>query len=137
LHTKSLSLVLDSSDNNLNDDLYNNLSRLPFLVFLELKHFSNKELSAQLLKLSSDFAFFCTYYLTFLTLTFILRRIRDKNILPYVYILFTFLSTTVLILYISALLCNIAPWLEIIAFLNMLLKSKIYKPLVRNDPFPN
>jgi len=119
LHAKPLSLDnLDNNlDNNSNDDLnddlddnlYDDLSYLLSLVFLELKHFSNKELSAQLLKLSSNFAFSHTYYLIFSTLAFILRRIRDKNILPYIHVLFTFLSTTILILYLNALLCDIAP----------------------------
>ena len=70
-------------------------------------------------------------------LALILRRIRDKNILPYIYILFAFLSTTVSIPYISVLLCDIAPWLEIVAFLNILSKSERYKPLIISDLFPN
>ncbi|XTI90773.1 hypothetical protein V2W45_1470695 [Cenococcum geophilum] len=111
-HTKRPSTPSD------NDYLDNNLSRLLFPVSLKLKHFSNKELSAWLLKLSSDPIFSYTYCLIFSTLALILRRIRDKNILPYVYILFAFLSTTILILY-----------LKIVAFLNALLKSKKYKPL--------
>ena len=118
---------------SLNDDL----SRLLSLVSLKLKHFSNKELSAQLLKLSSNFAFSRAYYLIFLTLAFILWRIRDKNILLYIYVLFTFLSTAVLILYVSVLLYNITPWPEIVAFLNILLKFKRHEPLIISDLFPN
>ena len=130
-------LLRSSYTKRLLTPLDNNLSRLLSPVSLELKHFSNKKLSAQLLKLSSNFAFSRAYYLTFSTLALILRRIRDKNILPYVYILFTFLSTAVLILYVSISLYNIIPQLEIVAFLNMLLKSKRHKPLIISDLFPN
>ena len=73
------------------------------------KHFFNEELLAQLLKLSSDFIFFHTHHLTFSTLALILRRTGDKNVLFYIYILLTFLSTTISILYVSVLLYNIAP----------------------------
>jgi len=104
LKNHSVALTL----NNINS-LDNDLSHLLSLVSLKPKHFSNKELLAWLLNLLSNFAFPRAYYLTFLTLAFILRRIRDKNVLPHVYVLFAFLSTAVSILYISTSLYNIAP----------------------------
>ena len=85
------------------------LSRSPSPVSPEPEHFSDEELSAQLLKLSSDFAFSRAYRLTFSTLALILRRIGDKNVLPHVHILFAFLSTAISILYISISLCDTAP----------------------------
>jgi hypothetical protein len=87
----------------------NDLSRSLSPVSLEPKHFSNKELSAQLLKLSSNFAFSRTYHLTFSTLALILRRIRDKNVLPHIHVLFAFLSTAISISYVSTSLYNITP----------------------------
>jgi hypothetical protein len=51
--------------------------------------------------------------------------------------LFAFLSTAVSILYVSTSLCDIAPWSEIVAFLNTLSKSERHEPLVTSDLFPN
>jgi hypothetical protein len=112
-------------------------SRSSSPVSPEPKHFSDEELSAQLLKLSSDFAFSRACHLTFSTLALILRRIGDKNILPHVHVLFAFLSTAVSISYVSASLCDIAPWSEIVAFLNTLSKSERHEPLITGDLFPN
>jgi hypothetical protein len=84
-------------------------SRSPSPVSPEPNHFSDEELSAQLLKLSSDFAFSCACRLAFSTLALILRRIGDKNVLRHVHVLFAFLSTTVSISYVSTSLCDIAP----------------------------
>ena len=81
--------------------------------------------------------FFRTYYLTFSTLAFIFRRIGDKNILLYIYVLFAFLFTAVLILYVRASLCDITPQLKIVAFFNMLLKFKRHEPLIISNLFLN
>ena len=103
----------------------------------EPKLLSDEELSAQLLKLPSDFAFSRAYRLAFSTLALILRRVGDKNVLPHVHVLFAFLSTAVSISYVSTSLCDIAPWSEIVAFLNTLSKSERHEPLITSDLFPN
>ncbi len=113
------------------------LSRSPSPVSPEPKDFSDEELSAQLLKLSSDFAFSRAYRLTFSTLALILRRIGDKNVLPHVHVLFAYLSTAVSISNVSTSLCDMAPWSEIVTFLNALSKSEKHEPLVTSDLFPN
>ena len=124
LHNKQLSIPSD-------DDLSRSLSPV------SPKQFSDKELLTQFLKLPSDFVFSCACCLTFSTLALILQHIGDENVLFYIHILFVFLSTAVSISYVSALLCDIALWPEIIAFFNALLRSERHEPLITSNLFPN
>jgi hypothetical protein len=61
--------------------------------------------------------------LTFDTFALALRRIRDKNVLPHVHIMLSFLSTLASNKYVSHLLAD-TPWAELIAFLNTLIKAE-------------
>ncbi|KAL5371330.1 hypothetical protein DPSP01_014338 [Paraphaeosphaeria sporulosa] len=57
------------------------------------------------------------------TLTLVLRRIGDQNVLPHVHVLLAFLSTFASIKYVAHF-NDRAPWTELVSFLNTLLKSE-------------
>lgn len=84
---------------------------------------SDSEISAQLEILSSDFTFSRAYLLTMSTLTLALKRTGDKNVLPHVHVLLSFLSTFASIKYVAHFIDH-APWSELVSFLNTLLKSE-------------
>ncbi|KAF2030790.1 hypothetical protein EK21DRAFT_100265 [Setomelanomma holmii] len=57
------------------------------------------------------------------TFALVLRRIGDKNVLPHVHIMLSFLTTFAASPYVSHLLSD-TPWAELIAFLNTLVKTE-------------
>ncbi|KAH8704679.1 hypothetical protein GQ44DRAFT_629914 [Phaeosphaeriaceae sp. PMI808] len=57
------------------------------------------------------------------TFALVLRRIGDKNVLPHVHIMLSFLTTFAANTYVSHLLAD-TPWAELAAFLNMLVKTE-------------
>jgi hypothetical protein len=84
---------------------------------------SDSEVPAQIESLSSDFTFSRAYLLTMTTLALVLRRIGDKNVLPHVHVLLSFLSTFASIRYVAQFNDH-APWDELVSFLNTLVKSE-------------
>ncbi|KAL5423574.1 hypothetical protein PMIN04_003839 [Paraphaeosphaeria minitans] len=84
---------------------------------------SDSEVPAQIKILLSDFTFSRAYLLTMTTLTLVLRRIGDKNVLPHVHVLLAFLSTFASIKYVAQFNDH-TPWIELVSFLNTLLKSE-------------
>ncbi|KAF2270250.1 hypothetical protein CC78DRAFT_196553 [Lojkania enalia] len=93
------------------------------------------EVPAKLEILSNDFTFSRAYHLTTSTLSLVLRRIGDKNVLPHVHVLLSFLSSFASIKYVAHLIDN-APWTEIVVFLNTLLKSEQPEQLMPGPIFP-
>jgi hypothetical protein len=61
--------------------------------------------------------------LTYGTFALVLRRIGDKNVLPHVHIMLSFLTTFAANTYVSHLLAD-TPWTELVAFLNTLVKTE-------------
>jgi hypothetical protein len=57
------------------------------------------------------------------TFALVLRRIGDKNVLPHVHIMLSFLTTFAANPYVSHLLSD-TPWAELVAFLNTLVKTE-------------
>ncbi len=57
------------------------------------------------------------------TFALVLRRIGDKNVLPHVHIMLSFLTTFAPNKYVSHLLAD-SPWAELVAFLNTLVKTE-------------
>ncbi|KAF2191506.1 hypothetical protein K469DRAFT_732855 [Zopfia rhizophila CBS 207.26] len=92
------------------------------------------DIPAKLEALSSDFTFSRAYLLTFSTLSLVLRRIGDKNVLPHVHVLLSFLSSFASIKYVAHLIDH-APWTEIVTFLNTLLKSERSQQLILGPVF--
>jgi hypothetical protein len=58
------------------------------------------------------------------TLSLVLRRIGDKNVLPHVHVMLSFFSTLASIEYVSDLIDQ-APWADAVPFLNTLVKTEI------------
>lgn len=81
------------------------------------------QIQPQLDGLSNDPAFFQARRLTYDTLALALRRVGDKNVLPHVHVMLSFLSTLASIPYVSHLV-NQIPWAELVAFLNALIKTE-------------
>lgn len=97
---------------------------------------SDSDVPAQIEILSSDFTFSHAYLLTMTTLTLVLRRGGDKNVLPHVHVLLAFLSTLASIKYVAHFNDH-APWTELVSFLNTLLKSEQRPEKLIFDPvFP-
>lgn len=61
--------------------------------------------------------------LTYDTFALVLRRIGDKNVLPHVHIMLSFLTTFASNPYVSHLIVD-TPWNELVAFLNTLVKTE-------------
>jgi hypothetical protein len=57
------------------------------------------------------------------TFALVLRRIGDKNVLPHVHVMLAFLSSFASGKYVSDLITD-APWAELVAFLNTLVKTE-------------
>lgn len=76
--------------------------------------------------LSSDSAFVKGQSLTNDTFALALRRIGDKNVLPHVHVMLSFISTLSSIPYVSHLV-NSTPWAELVSFLNTLIKTENQK----------
>ncbi|CAI6334507.1 unnamed protein product [Periconia digitata] len=96
---------------------------------------SESEISAKLTTLSSDFTFSRAYLLTMTTLSLVLRRIGDKNVLPHVHILLAFFSSFASIGYVAHFLDH-GPWTELAAFLNALLSSERPEKFMSGAVFP-
>jgi hypothetical protein len=58
------------------------------------------------------------------TFSLVLRRIGDKNVLPHVHVMLSFLSTFASVEYVAQFVYN-SPWTDIAAFLNTLIKTEI------------
>jgi hypothetical protein len=81
------------------------------------------ELLPKVNTLSSQPHFTHAKLLTNDTFALVLRRIGDKNVLPHVHIMLSFLTTFAACSYVSHLLAD-TPWTELVAFLNTLLKTE-------------
>jgi hypothetical protein len=82
-----------------------------------------REIPSKLNALQSDMAFTRATRLTNDTFSLVLRRIGDKNVLPHVHVMLSFLSTFASVEYVTHLLDN-SPWTDIAAFLNTLIKTE-------------
>jgi hypothetical protein len=81
------------------------------------------ELLPKVNALSSQPHFSHVKRLTYETFSLVLRRIGDKNVLPHVHIMLSFLTMFAANPYVSHLLSD-APWAELVAFLNTLVKTE-------------
>jgi hypothetical protein len=97
---------------------------------------THAEVPSKLDLLSSDFTFSRAYLLTMSTLSIALKRAGDKNVLPHVHVLLSFLSTFASIPYVAHLVEH-APWAEIATFLNTLAKSERPEQLLPGPVFPS
>jgi len=68
------------------------------------------------------------------TFSLVLRRIGDKNVLPHVHIMLSFLTTFAADEYVCNLIED-TPWVELVAFLNTLVKTENH--LYANNPTSN
>ncbi|KAF2277970.1 uncharacterized protein EI97DRAFT_449372 [Westerdykella ornata] len=93
------------------------------------------EISSKLDTLSSDFTFSGAYLLLTSTFSAVLRRVDDKNVLPFVHVMLAFFSSIAAIPQ-AAHLADHAPWSEIASFLNALVKSERAEQLVAGPLFP-
>ncbi|KAH7076133.1 hypothetical protein FB567DRAFT_608774 [Paraphoma chrysanthemicola] len=84
---------------------------------------SEDELLPKVNTLASQPHFAHAKLLTNDTFALILRRIGDKNVLPHVHIMLSFLTTFAASSYVSHLLAD-TPWTELVAFLNTLIKTE-------------
>ncbi|KAF3037488.1 hypothetical protein E8E12_004959 [Didymella heteroderae] len=73
--------------------------------------------------LSTDTAFREAVNLASRTLSVVLRRIGDKNVLPHVHVMLAFLSVLASIEYVADLIEQ-APWADLVPFLNALVKTE-------------
>ncbi|KAF2791200.1 hypothetical protein K505DRAFT_249485 [Melanomma pulvis-pyrius CBS 109.77] len=135
LHDKQIQQNRPSSRSSSTSD--DELSRSPSPVDLDtsLPSITEAEIPSKLDTLSSDFTFSRAYQLLLSTLSLVLRRIGDKNVLPHVHVLLSFFSSFASIKYVTHLLDQ-APWAEIVLFLNTLLKSERPEPLMPGPVFP-
>jgi hypothetical protein len=83
-----------------------------------------KKVKKTLEEFSETRTFLSSKLITFDTFAVVLRRIGDKNVLPHVHVMLSFLSSFASSTYVSDLLDG-APWSELAAFLNTLGKSEI------------
>jgi hypothetical protein len=81
------------------------------------------ELLPKVEALSSQPHFSHVKCLTYETFSLVLRRTEDKNVLPHVHIMLSFLTTFAANPYVSHLLSD-APWAELAAFLNTLVRTR-------------
>ncbi|KAF1961918.1 hypothetical protein CC80DRAFT_199924 [Byssothecium circinans] len=96
---------------------------------------TESEIPAKLDTLSREFTFSRAYLLTMTTLSLVLRRVGDKNVLPHVHVLLSFLSSFASITYVSHFIDH-APWAELVSFLNTLLKSERPEQIMPGNVFP-
>ncbi|KAI8942051.1 hypothetical protein NX059_000153 [Plenodomus lindquistii] len=80
-------------------------------------------LSEKLEDLADQPTFQAAKSLTNETFALVLRRIGDKNVLPHVHIMLSYLTTFAANKYVSYLLADV-PWAELAAFLNTLVKTE-------------
>ncbi|KAF2629342.1 hypothetical protein BU25DRAFT_457015 [Macroventuria anomochaeta] len=84
------------------------------------------QVPSQVDTLSTDSAFAKAKLLTSDTFALALRRIGDKNVLPHVHVMLSFLSTLASVPYVSHLVDH-TPWTELVSFLNTLIKIETQK----------
>lgn len=101
-----------------------------------LPSIAESEVPSKLDFLSSEFTFSRAYLLTISTLSIALKRVGDKNVLPHVHVLLSFLFTLASIPYVAHL-ADHAPWAEIATFLNTLTKSERPELLIPGPIFPS
>lgn len=87
---------------------------------------TEEQVQPQIDTLSKDPAFCQAKLLTHDTFALALRRIGDKNVLPHVHVVLSFLSTLAFIPYVSHLVDQ-TPWAELVSFLNTLIKTENQK----------
>ncbi|XPT03184.1 hypothetical protein M3J09_012285 [Ascochyta lentis] len=80
----------------------------------------------QVKNLSDDSAFVKAKSLTNDTFALALRRIGDRNILPHVHVILSFITTLASVPYVSHLVDS-TPWTELVSFLNALIKTECQK----------
>ena len=84
---------------------------------------TESDISLRVSTLASDVTFTSACFLTMTTFALVLRRIGDKNVLPHVHVIISFLATFASVNYVSQIIDH-APWAELVLFLNTLLKSE-------------
>ncbi|KAJ8111228.1 hypothetical protein OPT61_g6133 [Boeremia exigua] len=87
---------------------------------------TEEQVQSQVDTLSTDPAFTKAQFLTHDTFALALRRIGDKNVLPHVHIMLSFVSTLASVSYVSHLVDQ-TPWAELVPFLNTLIKTENQK----------
>ncbi|KAI1663323.1 EST1-DNA-bind domain containing protein [Pyrenophora tritici-repentis] len=70
--------------------------------------------------------------LTYETSALVFRRLGDKNVLPHVHVMLAFLFNVASSKHVSFLIAD-APWAELVAFLNTLIKTKIRHSQSKNE----
>ncbi|KAL1878938.1 hypothetical protein Plec18167_004233 [Paecilomyces lecythidis] len=76
-------------------------------------------------------------YLSFSTLSVILRRVGDKNVLPSVHVSLAFLWCSAMNYKSMLLIQAYVPWVRIASFLNTLVRSDIDMEKLENEEFPH
>lgn len=84
---------------------------------------AENEIPSKITALSLQPTFVYAKSITNDTFALVLRRIGDKNVLPHVHVILSFLTTFASSQYVSQLLTDI-PWAELVAFLNTLVKTE-------------
>lgn len=90
---------------------------------LQKPRFSEQDLITKLKTNEADTTFCRATKLTTETFALVLRRIGDKNVLPHVHVMLSFLTTFAAVDCISHLIDQ-SPWADIVAFLNTLIKTE-------------
>lgn len=135
LHARHLSLKQSSSRSPSPSD--EELNQSPSAADNNAKpSITEAEVPAMLNLLSSDFTFSRAYLLTMSTFSLVLKRVGDKNVLPHVHVLLSFLSSFSTMPYVAQLIDH-APWSELVGFLNTLLKSERPEQLMPGPVFPS
>lgn len=92
-----------------------------------LPSITEEEVPSKLENLTHDFTFSSAYQLTMSTFSQALKRIGDKNVLPHVHVLMSFISTLASVPHLTGLVDQ-APWSEVSTFLNTLVKPDSERP---------
>ena len=109
---KNPGYVVEETDSSLRTDSDLQKPRVP-----------ERDIISKLDALQTDVAFSRASCLTNDTFALVLRRIGDKNVLPHVHVMLSFLSTLASIKYVTHFLNN-SPWNDIAAYLNTLIKAE-------------
>lgn len=99
-------------------------SSLPPDPDLQKPKVAMRDIPAKLDALQSDTSFSRATHFTNDTFALVLRRIGDKNVLPHIHVMLSFLSTFASIEYVAQFLDD-SPWIDISTFLNTLIKAEI------------
>lgn len=92
---------------------------------------TDQEIPSAVRALSMESVFREAVDLTNKTFSVVLRRIGDKNVLPHVHVMLSFLSTLASIEHVADLIDS-APWADLVPFLNTLLKTEIHQNQSQN-----